>query len=788
MAKKPDNRSQEFFVQRMRELSNIYKPVNEGLKNSSLIDYLRAANGTAYGIIKENHQYFIKVSNKQGTDLNVTDFAYIGGLENKLRYEHKSLAEANKNRNFYLITINESISTYKPAIREKGVITEEIDGSQKGADANKATGSIPKALAKPAGAIITKDGLQAAQPEEHTQKKADANKATGSMPATPAKPAGAIVTKDGVQAAQPEERSQKKADANKATGSMPKAPAKPADAIVVDEAKNTVQKAQKFVTKSQSKAPEKGVEKKIADVTLTGKATKDALAQTPKASPDVLKEEFPKEEEPTDDAVETPEDGGDEKADIAKAASALSDLDIAADNEKEADSAPVGNEPAADLGAEPSAETPAPIADPAADLGGEPNGDAPADTSDDALGNSPEAGGGAADGGEEIPSGDDAAGLGDEGGDGDADKVDLKKFVGKVQNLASSTDLEDSEIVGQLKQLISGYGDGIAKLDEPEKKDIANKILKPEEGGEDTEGVPSASGEEVPVDAMAEGMSGFKQHVSEMGYDPSDVSKMSVMEMVGCMNSWFNKQQGGDEEADLPTVAEYMNDEIEKELHESGYGDYVEKAMPYKNVEEGGAKEYGSFEPMAGTDEIDDEEGEEGMGAEVGAEMGGESPEAGSEEIPSGDDSIEPVSGEEPMSAAVSSEPSAGMGIAPAADVLSGAGALTATDSAGKKQVSIDLKNDKIDFSINEKTSVDTSGKILIGNIPLNKYIESIVDEKLAEKKNAVDEDKIRKAIKRRIEEKLGLKKPVLSEQYKDSPFLKVVDKYIEDEIKKRSK
>jgi len=117
MSKKYSN--ENAFYQRMRSLAN----VNEAKKNETpsslgdLVDYKRGGDNVAYGIVKENHNYYIKKSNKQG-DLGVEDFAYIGGLENIHEYKYNKLSEADKNRVMLLNTIDEALGTKKSAISE----------------------------------------------------------------------------------------------------------------------------------------------------------------------------------------------------------------------------------------------------------------------------------------------------------------------------------------------------------------------------------------------------------------------------------------------------------------------------------------------------------------------------------------------------------------------------------------------------------------------------------------------------------------------------------------------
>ena len=117
MSKK--HRTEEGFYKRLRQLSNISKPNVNETKHvlGTLIDFKRGVDKVAYGIVKENHHYYLKKSNSQDTP-TIADFAYIGGLGNITEYQYKSLAEADKQRNMVLITINEALGG-KPVIAEE---------------------------------------------------------------------------------------------------------------------------------------------------------------------------------------------------------------------------------------------------------------------------------------------------------------------------------------------------------------------------------------------------------------------------------------------------------------------------------------------------------------------------------------------------------------------------------------------------------------------------------------------------------------------------------------------
>ena len=121
--------SAENFYKRLNTLAGTNKSkINEQNKDyGTLIDFQKSNEGTVYGIVKENHLYYIKKSNAQNSKMDASDFAYIGGLENKHNYEYHSLGEAEKQRNFYIKSLNEafSLAPKKESVNE--VKEETID-------------------------------------------------------------------------------------------------------------------------------------------------------------------------------------------------------------------------------------------------------------------------------------------------------------------------------------------------------------------------------------------------------------------------------------------------------------------------------------------------------------------------------------------------------------------------------------------------------------------------------------------------------------------------------------
>ena len=127
------NISEEAFKARVQHLAGVKNDAVNESKNrtlGTLIDFERAANGVAYGIVKEQHKYYIK---KGGLNENLTvaDFAYIGGLENITDYQYSKLSEAEKNRNMLLKTVNEGheMKVSKTGSK-KGVLLEDKAGQE----------------------------------------------------------------------------------------------------------------------------------------------------------------------------------------------------------------------------------------------------------------------------------------------------------------------------------------------------------------------------------------------------------------------------------------------------------------------------------------------------------------------------------------------------------------------------------------------------------------------------------------------------------------------------------
>lgn len=119
-------KSQEYHNERMRNLANVGKKLNESSESTqrTLIDYIKSDEGFSYGIIKENHEYIIKKSTSSKDVLNESDFVYINGIQDKKKYSEKHLGEAQKSRLILVKSLNEAFSS-KPIINESNEVINE---------------------------------------------------------------------------------------------------------------------------------------------------------------------------------------------------------------------------------------------------------------------------------------------------------------------------------------------------------------------------------------------------------------------------------------------------------------------------------------------------------------------------------------------------------------------------------------------------------------------------------------------------------------------------------------
>jgi len=121
------------ITERMKQLMGVTS-VNENKKTSVLELTKVGPDGNIYGIVRENHEYYIKVTFKKSNVL-VEDFSYIGGLQNKKQESYPSYAKAIKHLNFKFNSLNEAydksgqINVFKNDNLEEGASMSECCGA-----------------------------------------------------------------------------------------------------------------------------------------------------------------------------------------------------------------------------------------------------------------------------------------------------------------------------------------------------------------------------------------------------------------------------------------------------------------------------------------------------------------------------------------------------------------------------------------------------------------------------------------------------------------------------------
>jgi hypothetical protein len=114
--------------ERMMELMGINK-TNENKSNIAVELTKMGPDGKAYAIIRENHEYYIKSTNKT-SNLIAEDFKYIGGLQNKKQEAYPSYAKAIKHLNIKFNSIQEALDTRIDinVFEDDNLLNEDIAG------------------------------------------------------------------------------------------------------------------------------------------------------------------------------------------------------------------------------------------------------------------------------------------------------------------------------------------------------------------------------------------------------------------------------------------------------------------------------------------------------------------------------------------------------------------------------------------------------------------------------------------------------------------------------------
>jgi ribosomal protein S24E len=106
---KPTGLKGQEKVNRMIELMG-QTLIKEGVDRSVIELTKVGPDGKSYGIVRENHEYYIKIA--EGTEnLTKDSFNYIGGLKNKKEFAYPSYAKAIKHLNYKFKSLDEANGT-----------------------------------------------------------------------------------------------------------------------------------------------------------------------------------------------------------------------------------------------------------------------------------------------------------------------------------------------------------------------------------------------------------------------------------------------------------------------------------------------------------------------------------------------------------------------------------------------------------------------------------------------------------------------------------------------------
>ena len=210
------------YFERMRFLSGIkeqpavIKEGKETIKESifeppTLIkdSIIKGADGKSYGILKENHKYFIKnaTGTKTKEQLDESDFTYLGGLGNKNWRRYDSLGESQKQLNFLMKNLSESFNRSFVINEKRSRLEEkEVKEVKPGKDIKEQLGDNEKEEEpeeeSPVAQPEDNAGLQ--EPEAGLQEPSPDAGIEGGDVASPQEPVGGEVSPEGELGVEPE--------------------------------------------------------------------------------------------------------------------------------------------------------------------------------------------------------------------------------------------------------------------------------------------------------------------------------------------------------------------------------------------------------------------------------------------------------------------------------------------------------------------------------------------------------------------------------------------------------
>lgn len=114
--------------ERMKELMGM-SPINENTSKVVVELTKMGPDGRAYAIVRENHEHYIKITDKT-SGIVAEDFKYIGGLQNKKQEAYPSYAKAIKHLNLRFNSLAEAFNNSSEinVFLDDNLLNEDITG------------------------------------------------------------------------------------------------------------------------------------------------------------------------------------------------------------------------------------------------------------------------------------------------------------------------------------------------------------------------------------------------------------------------------------------------------------------------------------------------------------------------------------------------------------------------------------------------------------------------------------------------------------------------------------
>jgi len=417
---------------------------------------------------------------------------------------------------------------------------------------------------------------------------------------------------------------------------------------------------------------------------------------------------------------------------------------------------------------------------------------------------------------------------------------EIEKSIGKLTNTIRKTEMTDSQVKSYLNSFIAAFRDKLPDIEIEDRKEMANKILKVT-NQEDINDLENSMPNDEVNEEQCDECGGFTQYAESRGYDKDSIKECGGEEMSNLVSGYANAHNDGQNDGDLETVAIFITPEILDSLkNEYGHNEYAEKLTPYsQNMNEmsdedkaikinelnwGGSQNAGVSDPANIETQPNEmkEDGEEPDADDKGGESdfdvddlnvdGDEGGEENSEEDAENAAKSEPIGFApdsqnlglntiKPMTAPVTTEtipqstgldinispdksvnikmnedkkPSAGLSKEKKSEVVKKA---KAGEDIGKKGKGFEKLANK---AAKEYGSKESGEKVAAA--AMWKNIKKEGEEKEGEQLSEA-EIRVRKYIRNRLEEKVGLRKATLNESTK-SPKLKQLDNLIDSQFK----